>query len=331
MNRQLIGPKGRVGCVVPSGIATDDTTKFFFQDLIHSTIACQPLQLRERGVPISGVHHSTKFCLLTLTGPQRPHAVADFVFFARRVEHLHEADRHFTLSADDIRLMNPNTGTCPIFRSKRDAEINKAIYRRVPVLIREGDSEVNPWGISLSPDARHGQRLWAVPHAGAARGRRLGPRWQRSSVEASETYLPLYEAKMVHHFDHRFGTYEGQTDSQANQGKLPELDERSAFRPRSRHPTVVLGAEDGGRTTTTRQVGPRMAARLAGHLSQYGHADGHLEPVPRAAIGHTFLLMLPIRCRELVTERVPHMPISLPTSSTTSLVRRSVGRTSRTH
>ena len=30
--------------------------------------------------------------------------------------------------------MNPNTGTCPIFRSKRDAEINKAIYRRVPVL-----------------------------------------------------------------------------------------------------------------------------------------------------------------------------------------------------
>jgi len=39
------------------------------------------------------------------------------------------------------------------------------------------------------------------------------------------TYLPLYEAKMVHHFDHRFGTYEGQTDSQSNQGKLPEFDE----------------------------------------------------------------------------------------------------------
>ena len=31
--------------------------------------------------------------------------------------------------------MNPNTGTCPIFRSRRDAEINKEIYRRVPVLI----------------------------------------------------------------------------------------------------------------------------------------------------------------------------------------------------
>ena len=28
---------------------------------------------------------------------------------------------------------------------------------------------------------------------------------------------------MVHHFDHRFGTFEGQTESQANMNKLPEL------------------------------------------------------------------------------------------------------------
>ena len=26
---------------------------------------------------------------------------------------------------------------------------------------------------------------------------------------------------MIHHFDHRFGTYEGQTQAQANQGILP--------------------------------------------------------------------------------------------------------------
>ena len=38
-------------------------------------------------------------------------------------------------------------------------------------------------------------------------------------------YLPLYEAKMIHHFDHHWGTYDGQTEAQANQGKLPELDE----------------------------------------------------------------------------------------------------------
>ncbi len=35
---------------------------------------------------------------------------------------------HFSLSATDIALLNPNTRTCPIFRSKRDIELTKAIY-----------------------------------------------------------------------------------------------------------------------------------------------------------------------------------------------------------
>jgi len=46
-------------------------------------------------------------------------------------------------------LLNPNTRTCPIFRTRRDAELTKAIYRRVPVLIREGPPEENPWGVSF--------------------------------------------------------------------------------------------------------------------------------------------------------------------------------------
>lgn len=36
----------------------------------------------------------------------------------------------------------------------------------------------------------------------------------------------MYEAKMIYQFDHRFGTYERQTQAQANQGKLPELNEQ---------------------------------------------------------------------------------------------------------
>ena len=42
-------------------------------------------------------------------------------------------------------------------------------------------------------------------------------------VRGSERMLPLYEAKMIHHFDHRLGTYEGQTEAQANMGTLPRL------------------------------------------------------------------------------------------------------------
>ena len=44
-------------------------------------------------------------------------------------------------------------------------------------------------------------------------------------------FVPLYEAKMFHQFDHRFGTYLGQTESQARQGKLPELTDEDHSSP----------------------------------------------------------------------------------------------------
>ena len=56
--------------------------------------------------------------------------------------------------------------------------------------------------------------------------------------------MPLYEAKMIHHFDHRFGNYEGQTESQANQGKLPELDDEALADPDVRPAPALLGRRD---------------------------------------------------------------------------------------
>ena len=38
----------------------------------------------------------------------------------------------------------------------------------------------------------------------------------------AETCLPLYEGKMIWQLDHRFGTYVGQTQAQANKGFLPQ-------------------------------------------------------------------------------------------------------------
>ena len=185
LNRQLIGPNGRVGMVVPPGIVYDDTTKHFFQDLVERQSLASFYHFENEEFLFPAVDHRVVFSLLTLTGRERPRSQADFAFFCRRTEQLQEPDRHFTLTADEIRLMNPNTGTCPIFRSQRDAEINKAIYRRVPVLIREGSPEENPWGISFMAMLAHGQRLRPVPHAGATRGRRLDLSTATSSAKAT--------------------------------------------------------------------------------------------------------------------------------------------------
>lgn len=225
MRRQL-NHTGRAGCVLPSGIATDDTTKFFFQDLINRKSLVSLFSFENEEFIFPAVHHATRFCLLTVGSGARPISEsADFVFFARQVEDLLEADRHFTLGRADIGRLNPNTRTCPIFRSSRDAELTKALYRRIPVLILELQTDqegANPWGITFSRmfDMSNDSNLFWTSEQLQVEGWELQGQLFRKD---DEEYLPLYEAKMIHHFDHRWGTYQGQSDAQKKQGKLPEL------------------------------------------------------------------------------------------------------------
>lgn len=226
LNRSLLNPTGHVGCIVPSGIATDDTTKFFFQDLVNTASLVSLYSFENEEFVFPAIHHATKFCLLTMAAPgSESQREIDFVFFARQVHDLPEKERHFALTANDIALLNPNTRTCPIFRCKQDAELTKHIYRRIPVLIRDASEkqpEENPWGISFLRmiDMANDSGLFRTREQLEAEGFVLkGNVFTRDG----DVYRPLYEGKMFWHFDHRFGTYEGQTEAQANQGKLPEL------------------------------------------------------------------------------------------------------------
>ena len=102
-------------------------------------------------------------------------------------------------------LLNPNTRTCPIFRSRKDAELTKAIYRRVPVLVREardGWPAENPWGIRFSTmfHMSNDSHLFRTREQLEAEGWELdGNVFRRDGAE----YLPLYEAKMTQMYNHR--------------------------------------------------------------------------------------------------------------------------------
>ena len=144
-----------------------------------------------------------------MSGKQKPNAKGgQFAFFLLDTRDLDQKDRSFILSKEDIELINPNTKTCPIFRSQRDAELTKAIYRRVPVLINENDPENgNPWGISFKAmfHMSNDSGLFRTRQKMEEEG------WELTGnvfEKDGEKYLPLYEAKMIHHFDHRWATYE---------------------------------------------------------------------------------------------------------------------------
>jgi hypothetical protein len=177
---------GRVGFVLPSGIATDAFTQSLFRYFTDGRIASlYDFENRESLFP--AVDSRQKFCLLTLGVS----AAAEFAFFTTRVEQLSDNRRVFRLTPQDFELLNPNTHTCPVFRSEHDAELAKKIYRRVGVFVREleGGHEQNSWDVSFM--------LMFMMNTDS-----------QLFVDRETTgVVPLYEGKMIHQFDHRWATY----------------------------------------------------------------------------------------------------------------------------
>nr|WP_298522437.1 N-6 DNA methylase [uncultured Halomonas sp.] len=223
----LIGRRSRAGIIVPTGIATDDSTKAYFDALGTGHRLASLYDFENREGLFQGVHRSYKFSLLTI-GDQVE--VADLMFFATRIEHLQDEDRHFQLTPDDFALINPNTRTCPVFRSKRDAELTRKLYRQAPVLIQETPAQ-NPWGISFQAmfhmsndsDLFHG-----LDDLRAQGGYLDGNRFH----QGERRYLPLYEAKMVHHYDYRFATYDTDGETVRDAKEAEKADPAFAPLPR---------------------------------------------------------------------------------------------------
>ncbi|MBW3733809.1 Eco57I restriction-modification methylase domain-containing protein [Aeromonas dhakensis] len=188
---QITHATGRAGFIVPTGIATDDSTKAFFGHITQTGRLISLFDIENREAVFPSVHRSYKFCLLTLGAAQ----AAEFVCFATQVSQLADPRRRFTLTPSEFRLINPNTLTCPVFRSERDAELTKKLYRAAPVLIDENHDDGNPWGISFMAMMHMSNDSHLFADA-------PGP-----------DLLPLYEAKLIHQFDHRWATYTADGDS----------------------------------------------------------------------------------------------------------------------
>ena len=145
--RAVVNATGRSGLVLPTGIATDLTTAPFFSELVRSAKLVSFLEFENEAFLLShAVDHRVRFCLLTVCGRATRVNLASFAFGTRYIQDL--PARRFAMPPEEILLLNPNTGTTPVFRSRRDAEITIRIYKQVPVLWRDSPED-NPWGLSF--------------------------------------------------------------------------------------------------------------------------------------------------------------------------------------
>ncbi|MEV4810072.1 Eco57I restriction-modification methylase domain-containing protein [Micromonospora avicenniae] len=289
--RRLASPRSLLGMILPTGIATDATTQAFFKDVVTSESLVSLHDFENEDKLFEGVDHRVRFALLTLAGAKRRTSEISLAFRARQVTDI--ASRAYQLTPDEIGLLNPNTGTCPVFLSRQDAEITLGIYRRVPVLWREDDPNGNPWRLWLRQglfNMATDSGLFRTYHRLIEAGWRLD---RNVFVRAGERMLPLYEAKMVHHFDHRLGTYEDATEAQLKVGTLPRLDDDAHRDPAETVLPRYWVAEQ--------EVVDRLAKRwsrgwLLGWRDICRSTDERTlisAVVSRSAVGDKFLLALP--------------------------------------
>ncbi|EJT00785.1 hypothetical protein RCCGE510_33389, partial [Rhizobium sp. CCGE 510] len=173
----------------------------FFGSLVETSRLAQLIDFENRERLFPAVDSRMKFSILSIGPANR----ASFAFFLTNTAQLAHEERRFTLTPNEIARVNPNTMTAPVFRSRADAKLTASLYARSPILIedvsREIGREKNPWGFTYQTkmfDMADSSHLFLkTPNSGLEGG-----------ADVSSGLSPLYEAKMIHQFDHRWASFD---------------------------------------------------------------------------------------------------------------------------
>ena len=270
----LVRPDGLVGLLTPSGIYADKTAAQFFKSVSTGgrVSGLFDFENRRLGTDLPpffpDVDSRFKFCALIFGGVARRFDETECAFFIHDTEIVDDPERCFPLAPEDFARVNPNTGTAPVFRTRRDAEITRGIYERHPVLVdRSGGNERRAWAVrfkqglfNMTSDSHLFRTSAQLDVMGFYPVE--GNRWKRGK----DLYLPLYQGRMIGQFDHRANSVIVNPESTHNPYLSEEVnDEQHAdpsFLPQSQYwvpadeveaelpdsPDYTLGFRDIART-----------------------------------------------------------------------------------
>ena len=207
---RLVKPDGIVGLLTPSGIYADKTAAQFFKAVSTGGRLAGLFDFENRR-PKTGLPHffpdvdsRFKFCALVFGGEERRFDQTRCAFFLHDTREVDDHARCFPLAPSDFAQVNPNTGTAPVFRTRRDAEITRRIYERHPVLVdRSHGEERKVWPVRYHTmfHMTNDSNLFRTAPELRAEGYYpvQGNLWKKGE----KLYLPLYQGRMIHQFDHR--------------------------------------------------------------------------------------------------------------------------------
>ena len=211
----LINSNGVAGLLTPSGIYSDKTAAEFFRSVSTTGRVGGIYDFENRGRTPSDPETKTalwfadvdsrfKFCATIFAGAERRFNETQCGFYLSGKTDLQDTDRVFPLAPDDFARINPNTGTAPTLRSPADAKLIRRIYRNHPVLVdRSSGEKRRPYEVRQLRmlDMTNDSALFRTAEQLETEGcyRVAGHRYRRGDEE----WAPLYQGRMIHHFDHR--------------------------------------------------------------------------------------------------------------------------------
>lgn len=190
---------GRAGAIVPTGIATDKGNSKFFRYIVENKLLSSLADFIN-GKIFKNIHSRMRFSLIVFGKSDQ----ARMLFVLRTPEQLY-TKQFLKISTSDLLLINPNTGTAPVFSSQRDMDLILKIYKNNMVLLREypdGRTD-NPYGIKvfgqfhMSNDSDKFMREQELIDQGYKKN------WIYYEKDG-ERYVPLCEGKSFYILDSRY-------------------------------------------------------------------------------------------------------------------------------
>jgi len=293
----LVKPGGMVGLLIPSGIASDQSSSAFFRKVsgdkqVHCIIDF--FNRRTDGTLFfPDVYYRFKFCAYVAGGPDRRFPSASYGFFIRDLAEIADPNRVFPVTAEEISRINPNSGTAPIFRSRRDKEITSGIYRCLPVLVGRTSLQSEPvWPV------RYVRMLDMANDSGKFRtadelegDEAAWPVGQNRFQSASGVWVPLYEGKMVQAFDHRASDIVLAEANVFRSGQGSDLTDIDHVDPsRQPHPRYWVNAKDIGWDA------PTDWALAFKDVTSVTNARTTISTIiPKVGAGHTLPVLFPAK------------------------------------
>ena len=291
----LVKRTGIVGLLTPSGISAAKTAASFFKSVSSSGRLGGLFDFENRRIFFKDVHASFKFCAIIIGGEERRFANTQCAFFLHDTDTIQDAKRCFPLTPSDFMLVNPNTGTAPVFRRLRDADITRQIYMRHPVLVDRSKGEPrHTWPVrfvqglfNMTSDSHLFKTVSQLKLDGFYPVQ--GNRWMRRD----DLYVALYEGKMVQAFDHRAASITNRTSNLFRPGQPDRTVEEEYLEPKfSPRPRYWVSVEDSAVLKSVKWLFAFKDITASTNVRTMIAAA-----IPQVGCGHTLPVILPLDTR----------------------------------